>query len=109
MRRRMEFDTRAGAGTGEVPASRLVAGLTVLAHPDPGRVGEQVALAGLEAGREELLSRKEPVFAPPGQSHLRPLGDVYLSRQPIRFAAGSRPGAVRLDCGGTRTVVEADG
>src|SRR5262249_17433588 len=100
----MDFDTRGEAKAVEPVRGRLVVGLTVLGHPDPARIGEQVALVGLESGREEVLSRKEPLFAQPGEVRLRPLGDVYLSRQPIRLLAGSRPGSVRLDCSDTRTA-----
>ena len=83
--------------------------LTVLCHPDPSRVGEQARLSGLASGRAVLLSRAEPDFTVPGELRGRPLGDPYLSRSPIRFAASEEPGAVRLQIHESRTRVTADG
>ena len=57
--------------------------LTVLAHPDPRRVGERAALPVLDLGRAVELSRASPRFAPLGASwDERPLDDAYLSRKP---------------------------
>src|ERR1700754_4368633 len=90
-------------------ASLLVPGLTVLAHPDVSRVGERVLLAGLPAGRTELLSRVEPRFSAPGGGVLRPLADPYLSRRPLRLTAGPEPGSVVLDGRGAATAVTVGG
>jgi two-component system nitrogen regulation response regulator GlnG len=109
LRRQLQADTRAESAGGLPAASLLVPGLTILHHPDAGRVGERVALAGLAAGREETLSRTEPAFSVPGSSLLRPLADSYLSRRPIRLGPGAEPGGVRLQCGGSGTAVVADG
>jgi two-component system nitrogen regulation response regulator GlnG len=106
---RAETQTCADGESRPAAAALLVPGLTVLWHPDPGRVGERAALGALASGREERLSRQEPTFASPGVCGPRPLGDPYLSRRPIRLAAGGTPGAVRLLCGETRTAVEVDG
>ena len=89
--------------------SFLVPGLTILHHPDAGRVGERVALAGLASGREESLSRTVPAFSAPGKSLLRPLSDPYLSRRPIRLLPGAEPGGVLLRCGESGTALVADG
>lgn len=89
--------------------STVVTGLTILAHPDPRRVGEQAVLADLTTGREARLSRLEPEFKAPGEATSRPLADLHLSRQPIGLAPGVEAGAVVLDCSATRTAVEADG
>lgn len=68
-----------GAGGGAEP----VVVLTIVSHPDPGRVGERAALAALGLGRPVELSRVAPRFAPPGASwDDRPLDDPYLSRKP---------------------------
>jgi two-component system nitrogen regulation response regulator GlnG len=87
--------TQAGA------AARLVPSLTIVSHPDPGRVGERCLLTALLAGREIALSRTSPDFTPPGSALGTPLRDPFVSRRPIRFLPGDR-GAVRL-------VADADG
>ncbi len=105
LRHLLQADTRTDSESGPLGGSFLVPGLTVLHHPDAGRVGERVALTSLAAGREMLLSRSEPAFSQPGKSRLRPLADPHLSRRPIRLVPGSQPGGVRLLCGDTRTAV----
>ncbi len=77
----------------------LSPGLTILWHPEVGRVGEQAALPALSAGRPELLSRREPTFGPPGEPASRPLADPYVSRSPIRFEPGATPGSIRINPG----------
>jgi len=109
LQRLLQADTRAESGNLPLADWPLVPGLTIVHHPDPGRVGERVALAGLAAGREESVSRQEPAFSPPGQSLLRPLADPYLSRRPFRLAPGAEPGGARLLCAGSGTAVVADG
>ncbi|HSG41413.1 MAG TPA: sigma 54-interacting transcriptional regulator, partial [Thermoanaerobaculia bacterium] len=109
LRHQLQADTKTDNESGPLGGSFLVPGLTVLHHPDAGRVGERVALTSLAAGREEVLSRKEPAFSQPGREFLRPLADPHLSRQPIRLVPGSEPGGVRLLCSGTRTAVAING
>src|SRR5882762_8429520 len=77
LQRLLQAETRADSGGGMPIASLLVPGLTVLAHPDVGRAGERVLLASLPAGREEVLSRREPQFSAPGSGVLRPLADPF--------------------------------
>jgi len=105
----LEADTRASGGEQRPAAPLLVPGLTILYHPDLARIGERALLTGLAAGREELVSRREPDFAPPGQSLRRPLADVHLSRRPLRFLPGAEPGSVRLVRGDSGTSVAACG
>jgi two-component system nitrogen regulation response regulator GlnG len=62
-----------------------VPGLTLLHHPDLGRVGDRIALTALAAGHEAALSRLEPYFSRPGVPGARPLADPYLSRTPLRI------------------------
>ncbi len=91
-------------------AAAPVPALTILAHDDPARVGERLALPALAAGLEIRLSRIEPVFAAPGGGdRARPLADRHLSRRPILLAAGDGPGSVTLDRTGTSTSVVAGG
>jgi two-component system nitrogen regulation response regulator GlnG len=72
-------------------------------------VGERVLLAGLPAGREEILSRREPQFSAPGSGILRPLSDPFLSRRPLRLTSGPEPGSIVLDGREAGTAVTADG
>ena len=59
--------------------------LTLLAHPDVGRVGEEARLLGLLSEKSEEISRLSPWFAPPTGGAGRPLADVHLSRRPLRL------------------------
>ncbi|HYX25761.1 MAG TPA: sigma 54-interacting transcriptional regulator [Thermoanaerobaculia bacterium] len=94
--------------TGEPPPSLTVPGLTILGHPQLQRIGERAALLDLSSGREALLSRGEPGFAPPGESALQPLAVPYLSRRPwlLRPTAG---GGVRLLQGDSPISLAANG
>ena len=90
--------------------ARPLPGLTVLAHPDPSRVGSRVVFTGFRSGSWVELSRLTPTFThPSGASSGRALHDPYLSRAPLQFGPGAEPGALRLFCGDTPTVVEANG
>jgi two-component system nitrogen regulation response regulator GlnG len=93
---------------GEPQASLTVPGLTILGHPQFHRVGERAALLDLSSGREVLLSRTEPGFAPPGESVVQPLTVPYLSRRPwlLRPVAG---GGVQLVRGDSSMSLAADG
>ncbi len=114
LQRRLQIETRTGSAAWQPGTSVLVPGLTVLYHPDPERIGERIALTGLVAGREELLSRSEPAFAPAGRrpgretTERRPLADPFLSRRPIRIVPGP-DGSLRLDCRESGTRVAVDG
>ena len=117
----IELDGDTRATTNPPPSSAAPAPvpvLTILAHPDPSRIGERLVLRPLVIGQEVLLSRAEPVFERiPGAERRfdadRPLGGRYLSRQPLRLrpADGSEqaPGSLVLDLSTTRTKVEVDG
>jgi DNA-binding NtrC family response regulator len=107
--RRLQSETRTASFGRATSDLLLVPGLTVLYHTDLRRVGERAALSGLTAGRDAALSRVGPAFAAPGQAVARPLGDVYLSRTPLRLAPGERPGSLRLLRDGSRTPLAADG
>ncbi len=108
-------DSTAGFSTASEltqPAARdrpaLVPTLTVLSHPDLGRIGERVFLGELVAGGEVLLSREKPRFSAPGAAQGRPLGDRFLSRRPLRFEL-LPAGDVRLHVDGSRTRIAIDG
>ena len=85
-----------------------VRALTVLAHPDPRRVGELVTLPELGSGQAVALSRLEPLFAAPGEGDARPLAEPHLSRKPLRLVPG-RPGEVLLARAGSPTPATVDG
>ncbi|MCP3141520.1 sigma 54-interacting transcriptional regulator [Pyxidicoccus xibeiensis] len=80
---------------GEVSTQRVVPALTIVSHPQPGRVGERVLLEALVAGRVATLSRNDPDFSPPGGGLAQSLGDPFLSRTPIQLEPGPR-GSLRL-------------
>ena len=78
-------------------AALQVPALTILAHPDPRRVGEHVLLPALSSGQEVALSRLAPLFAQPGAGGAaRPLADPHLSRSPIHLIPGEQPGSLRI-------------
>lgn len=86
----------AGSREIPVPEPRLPA-LTILAHPDPRRVGERVLLPGLVSAGHVVLSRLTPRFGPPGGGEARPLADPHLSRMPIELAPAEPPGSLRIN------------
>jgi len=100
---RLETDTRP-EGERRVEASPSVLGLTIVGHPDLRRIGERAPLLATDEGRETLLSRLEPTFAPPGGGRRYPLADPYLSRRPL-FLAPAPHGGVRLSSRGNSASV----
>jgi two-component system nitrogen regulation response regulator GlnG len=94
--RELNASTEAGAPRQVCPPELRVPALTVLAHPDPRRVGERVLLPALSSGRAVPLSRLSPLFAQPGGETARPLADPHLSRRPFHLAPGDRPGSIRV-------------
>jgi two-component system nitrogen regulation response regulator GlnG len=108
--RQLDSDTVVGqAVAGAALESERVLGLTILTHPDVGRVGERAILPSLGSGATAQVSRIEPYFSAPGDDRRRPLADPYLSRSPIRLDLIPGGGGLRVDCSGTRTVVTLDG
>jgi len=70
--------------------------LTILCHPQLGRVGERAQLKRLMVHSPALLSRNEPTFVHPGAREGRPLDDPFLSRAPITFEVVGSSGAIRV-------------
>jgi two-component system nitrogen regulation response regulator GlnG len=105
--RYLEVETRKLPDRPGPASAHEVPGLTILHHPDMGRVGERVALPELASAREVRLSRLEPLFAAPGETARRPLADPFLSRQPVRLVPAE--GGVRLVCSDATTPALADG
>lgn len=85
-----------------------VPALTILCHPDLGRIGDRALLYGLKSGRSVQVSRIKPAFSAVGQERAEPLGDPYLSRTPFRFQRLGE-GGVRLCLDGSRTRISAEG
>jgi DNA-binding NtrC family response regulator len=97
-----DAERRSRRRDGRLPA------LTILAHPDPARVGDRVLLPTMGRGGEVRLARGEPGFAPPAGGDRRPLDDSYVSRSPV-LLRGLPDGGVLIDLTGTRTRVVVDG
>ncbi len=83
--------------------------LTVLYHPDPGRVGERVTLHELATGSGIELSRVQPRFAAPGEERGESLDDVFLSRKPVRLLHDARAERIRVVTGSSPTRLIVDG
>ncbi len=103
----IELTTRAEAGVGRRLERAVVPGLTILWHPEPGRVGEQAILPGLLSGGREHLSRVEPHFALPTGGEPRSLTDSHLSRRPLLLTPAA--GGVWLDPDDSPTRVTVGG
>ncbi len=105
----LETQTRAAVANPLPPGPVWVPGLTVLYHPDLGRIGERVPLPALASGRSEELSRSAPAFGPVAGGRLRPLADPYLSRRPFVLRPNGEPGGVTMERGDSPTPLAADG
>jgi two-component system nitrogen regulation response regulator GlnG len=93
---------------GSLSASRAtVPCLTILCHPDVGRIGERALLPGLLLGKSVALSRRDTVFAQPGTaSRARPLEDVHVSRTAVEIAPLGRSESLSLRCSTGESVVD---
>jgi len=90
-------------------ATQRVLGLTVLAHHDITRVGEQARLPTLEIpGREVELSRNGPLFGPAYGEGRQGLATPFVSRKPVRLSVNGA-GDVVVDVSATSTEVEVNG
>ena len=86
-------------------ALQAIPTLTIMNHPDPGRIGQFARLPDLARGREVTLSRDAPLFKQPGQHIGEALGDPYISRKAIVLRPASDR-ALTIDCEHTNTLVE---
>jgi two-component system nitrogen regulation response regulator GlnG len=82
--------------------------LTVLFHPEVGRVGDWLGLSEIPSGQAALVGRYSPPFSSAEGIAGQPLNDAYISRRPVRFQPGPEGGVV-LSVEGSRTRVEVDG
>lgn len=82
--------------------------LTILCHPDLGRVGDRALLAALHEGESVALSREHPSFAEPRGRRDAPLGSRYVSAsKPLVFRARPDGVEVRPHPGAPVTLDEA--
>jgi two-component system nitrogen regulation response regulator GlnG len=65
----------------EGPRRPVILALTILAHPDVGRVGETAPLVSLLDRRPAKIDRDEPLFARPGANHGRGLEHRGISKK----------------------------
>lgn len=78
--------------------------LTVLTHPEPELIGARAFLPEIQVGRVASLSRLTPEFTAPVSGVVRPLADLYASRQPTLLSW--RDGVVLTpQVSGSRVVV----
>ena len=88
------------------PREARVPALTVLSHPDIGRVGDCARLPGLLTHRPTELSRAAPTFATPAGQPTGPLMDRYVSRRPVRLVPSDGSILLIVDPGGMRLVAD---
>ena len=101
-------ETRSGTRNPQRFAEIRVPGLTVLAHPNPSRIGDRSALPRLAKGSSVQLSRLEPEFEPLHGGSSKPLGDPRLSRSPVTLSPGLE-GSIRIDGSATRSRLRVNG
>jgi len=90
---------------GKTPSAQLpVPTLTVLAHPDPRRMGDVALLTGMTRGASAAISRMEPPFIAPGRAVGAPLADPFLSRDPF-YLRPNKNGGARLSRGAGKASV----
>ena len=93
------------SGDLEVP---VVPALTLACHPEIRRIGERALLGSLALRQAVRLSRSEPEFFQPGETHGRALEDPYISRQPLVWEV-SGDDSLTLFAGSSRTHVKVAG
>lgn len=86
-----------------------IPGLTIQAHPDPRRIGEQAPLAALVSGMDVTISRLEPTFGDLRTGELRPLADPHLSRKPLLITSGPQPDTWTFSAKQGNVAVEIQG
>jgi DNA-binding NtrC family response regulator len=85
-----------------------VPALTIVYHPALRRIGDRIILGELATGREALISRTAPRFAPPRQPRGAPLDHPRISRTPFVLRPRADSG-VLLEPPDSRTRIAADG
>ncbi len=105
---------QAGSALGRQTADRHAQGsavpaLTILFHPDLGRIGDRALLPELQRGRPVALSRREPIFASTSRSRDFALRDRHLSRNPWHLRPADTDGGLILDPGSSSSTLRIDG
>ncbi len=93
--------------TSRIGVNRRFVALTVLHHPDAGRVGARALLPELDAG-PVALGRLDPLFARPEGGATAPLDDPFVARRPSLLER-VRGGGVRWSRGDHGSGMVADG
>jgi two-component system, NtrC family, nitrogen regulation response regulator GlnG len=96
-----------GEVTGSARGRGVLPALTIIWHPDLDRVGEIAPLTDLE-NEVARLTRREPIFRPPGSDDGRPIGHTGMNRSPAIEVSASH-GIFELRRGTANTSVEVDG
>lgn len=94
--------------SGPTDQRRPLPTLTILAHPEAGRVGDRAVLGEAPRGKAVVIDRYRPEFRAPGSFSGRPLSDRHLSRRPISLTRDG-VGDWRLARDGSATAVAVDG
>ncbi len=106
---RLSTDTRFVDAAPATAAELEVSALTILAHPDPRRIGQIVTLPELRSAETVRLSRLEPLFAAPGANDPEPLAEPHLSRKPLILSADIAAGEVLIQRGDSPTPAIVNG
>lgn len=85
----------------------IVPTLTITSHPNPEKIGFQAFLTGLAEGHVVPFSRNQLVFGK-GDALGGPLGDPFLSREPITFSNDAK-GNLNLNLGKSRAECKVGG
>ncbi len=89
-------------GAGPQRSVVRVPALTIAAHADPARVGDQLRMPRLLLGGTVGVARLEPAF-----ESGKPLKDPFVSRRPLRFEGAGQ--GLRIDPGSTSSAIVVDG
>lgn len=105
----LQWDTLDGGNATVQRSLSPVPLLTILGHPDPGRVGDTCWLAALDEPRSRVeLNRAAPEFVSPSGGRGRPLLSPFVSRRPVSLSH-TASGVLALDPGELAGRVAVDG
>lgn len=97
-----------GELTGPVVGLALVPALTIVWHPDLERVGDVAPLMELLENDVAPLTRRQPIFQPPGSGDGQPIGHKGMNRESAVEVWAAR-GGFELRRGKANAAVEVDG
>jgi two-component system nitrogen regulation response regulator GlnG len=97
-----------GELTGPVGGLTRIPALTIVWHPDLERVGDVAPLMALLENDVAPLTRRQPIFQPPGSGDGRPIGHNGMNRDPA-FEVWAARDIFELRRGKANASVEVDG